>query len=243
MKKTAVIKVGKTFDSLKSQEGDFEDWIISGMGIRKEEARIIDVCDGDPLPEYREVSGIVITGSHEMVTARQVWSEKTAAWLPEAVEGNIPLLGICYGHQLLAHAMGGKVADNPRGMEFGTVDLKPNPLSKNDPLLGGLLSSLKVHVCHTQSVLVLPPKARLLASSMMDPHQAFVLGECAWGVQFHPEFNALIGMHYIETFRKELIDDGRNPDALIETCTETPLGGRLLSRFARIVREREGVAY
>lgn len=239
MKRIAVIKVGKTFDSLKSREGDFEDWIISGMGIRKEEARIINVCDGDPFPEYREISGIVITGSHEMVTEHQHWSEKTAAWLPKAVKENIPILGICYGHQLLAHAMGGKVGDNPRGREFGTVKLRPTPQAENDLLFAGFPSSLKVHVCHTQSVLVLPPKAFLLASSMMDPHQAFLVGECAWGIQFHPEFNALIGIHYIETFRKELKDEGKDPDALIEKCAESPWGGRLLSRFARIIRESE----
>lgn len=240
MKRIAVIKVGQTFESLKSREGDFQDWIISGMGIRREEARIIDVCDGDPLPVYPEISGIVITGSHEMVTEHQIWSEKTADWLPEAVEGNIPILGICYGHQLLAHAMGGEVGDNPRGREFGTVEVKPTPQAKTDSLLGGLPFPLRVHVCHTQSVLVLPPKAVLLASSMMDPHQAFAMGECAWGVQFHPEFNAHIGIHYIEAFRKELKEEGKDPDTLIETCDETPCGGRLLRRFARIVREREG---
>ncbi len=239
MKSLAVIKVGKTFDSLKLREGDFEDWILSGMGIRREEALVIDVCDGDPLPEYRDISGIAITGSHEMVTEHPVWSEKTAVWLPEAVKKNIPTLGICYGHQLLAYAMGGKVGDNPGGREFGTVDLKRTLTAKNDPLLGGLPSAMKVHVCHAQSVLVLPPDAVLLASSTMDPHQAFLLGECAWGVQFHPEFNALIGIHYIETFREELKNEGKDPDTLIAECTDTPWGESVLRRFARIVRERK----
>lgn len=80
--RTVIIKVGSTFPSLKATRGDFEHWILSGMQI--------DVRSGARLPEYDSISGIVITGSHAMVTEYQEWSERTAAWLSGAVERMIP---------------------------------------------------------------------------------------------------------------------------------------------------------
>ena len=96
MGKTVIIKVGKTFESLLPGEGDFEHWILTGMGMDRERAHVIHVCEGEPLPDYDAISGVVITGSHEMVTEQLDWSERTAAWLPGVVERKIPVLGICF---------------------------------------------------------------------------------------------------------------------------------------------------
>ena len=78
---------------------------------------------GEALPDPRSVRAVVVTGSAAMVTSREPWSERTAAWLCETVEVKTPVLGICYGHQLLAHALGGRVEDNPQGRHIGTVDV------------------------------------------------------------------------------------------------------------------------
>ena len=58
-----------------------------------------------------------------MVSEREPWSERAAEWLREVAQRGIPLLGICYGHQLLAHALGGRVGANPQGREIGTVEV------------------------------------------------------------------------------------------------------------------------
>lgn len=104
-----IVKVGSTLPSLLSKRRDFERWILSGMQVHSGRAVIADVCDGAPLPGYDEMSGVVITGSHAMVTEHQDWSERAATWLPGAVERGVPTLGVCYGHQLLAYALGGEV--------------------------------------------------------------------------------------------------------------------------------------
>jgi GMP synthase (glutamine-hydrolysing) len=156
--------------------------------------------------------------------------------LPGAVEQAIPLLGICYGHQLLAHALGGEVGDNPNGLEFGTLRIDLHSSHENDELFGAFPSTLKMHLCHQQSVLRLPENARLLASSAMDPHQAFAVGSRAWGVQFHPEFDEEIIGAYIKHFGQELVQRGQNPAELLTHRVETPLGRVLLQRFAAIVR-------
>jgi GMP synthase (glutamine-hydrolysing) len=169
------------------------------------------------------------------VTDGAAWSEATAGWLAGVVARGVPVLGICYGHQLLAHALGGEVGDNPRGLEFGTIEIRLAAGAARDPLLGALPHPARVQVCHRQSVLRLPPGARRLASSAMDDNQAFVFGEGAWGLQFHPEFDAAIVRAYIHAFRQDLLAQGRDPAALQATCAETPRAAGLLQRFARLV--------
>ncbi len=234
MRKLLIIKTGSTLLSLAAHKGDFEDWILRGLGNGPDRAQVVDVRRGAPLPPPAEVSGAVVTGSHAMVTEHQAWSERAAVWLREAMEAGTPLLGICYGHQLLAYALGGEVGDNPRGREYGTVDVHLAGAARNDALLGGLESPLRVHVGHVQTVLRLPKGATLLASSLGDAHQAFRVGERAWGVQFHPEFDAGVTRAYLEANRQELMEEGQDPAALLAASADTPYGGQILRRFAQL---------
>jgi GMP synthase (glutamine-hydrolysing) len=230
-----ILKVGTTLPTLRSRRGDFEHWILTGLQVHVARTRILDVRNGSALPDYEGISGVVITGSHDRVTDHQKWSERTAEWLSGAVERRIPILGICYGHQLLAYALGGQVADNPDGLEFGTVEVHLNENARDDPLFGGLPTPVRAHVSHSQSVLELPAGARLLASSALDPHQAFVVGKSAWGVQFHPEFDTGIVVEYIRSFRDDLLAGNQDPDHLMATCVETPRSRGILKRFAQAV--------
>ena len=235
MKPILIIKTGSTFPEISTDRGDFEDWIMAGMGLERDKFLIIDVSQGESLPDYNEISGIAITGSHDMVTDHHDWNERTAQWLPEAVERKIPLLGICYGHQLLAYALDGEVADNPNGLEFGTVEIKLTDAAKQDRLFSFLPNTVYFQATHTQSVIKLPSNGKLLVSTPLDPNHAFVIGDCAWGIQFHPEFDADIVKRYIEILGDYLKSKDFNPDKLIENTSDTPFGDKFLERFAEIV--------
>lgn len=232
MKKILIIKTGTTIPELISRKGDFEDMIIRGMGINYNDTLVIDVTSGGCLPEFSKISGVVITGSHEMVTDHHDWSERTAIWLRQAIDTSIPILGICYGHQLLAYSIGGQVGNNPKGPEFGTVPIILNELGIKNPLFEGLQNPMFAHVSHMQTVLKLPDHAKRLAISNGDDCQAFVIGKCAWGVQFHPEFDVDICKAYIQFCANELTDAGKNPDILLHNCTQTPEASKILNRFA-----------
>lgn len=232
-----IIKTGSTFPEIKTDRGDFEDWIINGMGIERRNFSIIDVSAGESLPDRFEYSGIIIPGSHAMVTERLAWSERTAAWIPRAIEQRIPMLGICYGHQLIAHALGGTVDYNPNGLEFGTAKIHFTKAAQNDPLFSVLPEEISFQVSHSQSVISLPNVAKLLAFNEMEPHHAFRYSNHVWGIQFHPEFDADITRRYIRLLSEKLEAKGLDPEELSRRCFDTPFGSAFLKRFAEIILE------
>jgi GMP synthase (glutamine-hydrolysing) len=172
-----------------------------------------------------------------MVTDQESWSEYTAGWIQTVIDAETPLLGICYGHQLIAHALGAEVGPHQRGSEFGTVETRLYEKALDDALLGGLPRVLRVHACHSQFVLDLPAGATLLASSDRDPHHALAYGTAAWGVQFHPEFNRAILHSYIRECSDLLQAEGQDPEALLRSTSNTPVGPELLRRFGKIVQD------
>lgn len=236
MKPCLIIKTGEKIPSLASTPGDYEQWIAAGMGLAADEVRVVAPYRGEPLPPPVEVSGAVITGSGSMVTDGAPWVEASAAWLRSASAQRLPLLGICFGHQLLAYALGGEVDYNPAGVEVGSIELVLTAAARHDPLLGTLPGHFTAQLSHRQSVRRLPEGARLLARSAMEPHQAFAWGESAWGIQFHPEFDAAIIRHFIDYYREQLQQEGRAAEVLLATRRPTPESHALLARFAALIR-------
>ncbi len=233
--KILVLKTGGTFPELAAVAGDFEDWIAAGLAAAPGRLLVRRPPFGEALPDPSGVAGVVVTGSHAMVTDREGWSGRTAAWVLDALAAGVPLLGICYGHQLLALAAGGRAGDNPEGREFGTAEVRLHRGAEGDPLFRGLPPVFGAHVCHAQSVTALPPGAVLLASSARDPHQAFRLGERAWGVQFHPEFSADAARFYVRECAEELRAEGQDPGALEAGVRDTLEAAELLRRFGELI--------
>jgi GMP synthase (glutamine-hydrolysing) len=236
VKRVLVVKTGGTLPELRARRGDYEAWIAEGMGCAPRDVDVVEVASGAPLPEPESPAGVVVTGSSAMVSHREPWSERTGEWLARAVERGTPVLGICYGHQLLAHALGGAVGRNPRGREIGTVEVRSLEPAQRDPLLGSWGAAGPAHVTHVESVLALPVGAVRLAESDLDPVQAFAVGERAWGVQFHPEFDADTVRAYLLARTEKVRAEGLDPDALLAAIRETPGGPRILRRFAELIR-------
>ncbi|MEJ2471778.1 MAG: glutamine amidotransferase [Desulfuromonadales bacterium] len=232
MKKIHIIKAGEAFAETAAQHGDFDVMIRRGLGVADEQVGVIAAYRGEPLPPPAHCSGIVITGAHCMVTDDLPWSLAIEAWIPKVLAHKVPLLGICYGHQLLGRAMGGTVADHPKGKEVGTFPINLQPASQQDPLFGALPDHFPVHTSHTQSVITLPPGAVLLAANAFEPHHAMRIGSCAWGVQFHPEYDTQVARDYILAQADSLQQSGRDVAALLADVRQTPSAAALLRKFA-----------
>ncbi|MFP6654608.1 MAG: glutamine amidotransferase [Myxococcota bacterium] len=239
-----VLKTGEALPSVHALHGDFEDWIAMGLGVSRDAIAVAAVYRGDAIPPEELIAGVVVTGSPAMVTERPAWSEAAAEWLAKLVEQNrMPVLGLCYGHQLIAHGLGGEVGPNPMGREMGTVEVcfssMVEDLQDQDDRsgLGPLFEEgvFKGHMSHVESVLRPPKGARVLAQTALDPHSVLAFGPRQWGVQFHPEFDRDIMRGYVEARRDILTREGLDPDRMIAEVAEADSIGQVLKRFADVI--------
>ncbi|MAM50563.1 MAG: GMP synthase [Marinobacter sp.] len=237
MKPLVIIKTGTTHASIRASHRDFEHWFVNQLPSPRE-VRVINVAAGESPGNPWDWSGIIVTGSPAMVTDREEWSENTAKWLVHAVAQEIPVLGVCYGHQLLAHALGGEAGYHPNGRETGTHEVELLPEAASDVLFRELPEKFPAQLTHRQSVLRLPEGAVLLGRNQFEPHQAFRIGPCAWGVQFHPEFRDAIMSAYLKVQAPDLTREGLDAEALIAGVKPAPDASSLLSRFSRFVQDR-----
>jgi len=215
------------------RHGGFPHWIRVAAGLERDATVAVNVERGDPLPPRDGFAGVLVTGSAAMVTDRHPWSERSAAWLREAAHAGVPVFGICYGHQLLAHALGGEVGDNPAGREMGTIALDLHPPAQDDPLFAGLPARIPAQATHLQTVLRAPEGATVLAASAQDACHAFRWGESAWGVQFHPEFSRTHMHGYVRARQEALAREGRCARQLAGNVRAAPHARQVLRRFVR----------
>lgn len=231
-----VIKAGGTYPDVVGRLGDFEDWLMSGLHLPRQAVRVVDARRAGELPDPAECAGVVVTGAHAMVTDRLPWMERLADWIERLVMAQVPYLGICFGHQMLAQALGGRVDYHPGGREIGTVPIELAPAAAADPLFSGMPARFAAHAVHAQSVRDLPPGAIRLAGNDFEPTHAFRVGTRAWGIQFHPEFDVERMGVYVDHLTPALLAAGRDIGAIRAGLTHTPESTGLLARFVHLTR-------
>ena len=177
----------------------------------------------------------MIAGSHAMVTQNLDWSLKVETWLAPLVTAGVPVLGICYGHQLLAKAMGGKVDFHPNCLEIGTASITLTADALSDPLLQGLPKVFNAHTCHSQTVLVLPPGRCSWRETPMTLTMHSAWAPLRGAFSFTPEYTPDIMAGYIRNMSPMIQALGKDPATLLQVA-DTPEAGRLLSRFADLCR-------
>lgn len=236
MTRLLIIKTGSAPDLVRDRHGDFEQWFVQGLAADDFEITVIDVQAGQSLPESPEdFDGVLVTGSSAMVTDRLDWSERAAEWLGWMHKTGRPLLGVCYGHQLIAHALGGEVGPSPTGRSIGMQSIAI--VDADDPLLGPIAPHTRFHVTHEEVVVSAPEEATVIARAAGELNYALHYGGRSWGIQFHPEFDEAIMTSYIEARSNVLTDEGLDPEKLIADIRPAPDGPELLTRFAEMVRQ------
>ncbi len=153
-----------------------------------------------PVISLDNVDAIILSGSGAMVTSWEStdWMQREMAVIREAVERKIPILGICFGHQIMAQALGGRVdwltdVTGQRFMEIGPTTAQLTEAGMSDPLFAGFDASFTVQATHSQEVVEIAPEAILLATNEASPMQALRYGtNPAWSLQNHPENSQIL---------------------------------------------------
>lgn len=198
------------------------------------------------VPDLAGVDGLVLLGGGFLPTDDELkpFLAHERHLAREAIDAEVPVLGICLGAQLLAVVAGGEVTPTSGETERGPCSVRLLPAASADPLLGDLVDDgeLRMLQSHYDSVTALPPDATHLATSDACQVQAFRIGSAAWGVQFHPEA-AMAGMAGWDEAR--LAADGFDKAALIaqgeaDHEANTAQARALVGAFAAIVRSGAG---
>lgn len=230
---------GRAVPAAEALRGSFADMIRSTVGGAWSGAwSVLDcVADQAAFPARDEVAAVILTGSPARIADSRPWMLRTQDALLRLVAQDVPVLGICFGHQLLAMALGGRAGPNPLGREIGTVQVAAS--AEADALLGGTPPSFPASMTHLDTVLELPPGAAPLASTALDRYAAIRFAPQVWGLQFHPEMDGATLRAYVVERRRALDAEGLDSDALLAGCRDTPESAALLGRFARLAAARD----
>lgn len=180
----AILEMGVLPEALQDKHGHFFSMIQTWLSTAAKEAAVdvsfqrFSICSGDDLPQAQAFDAYVISGSKHSVYEDLPWIHDSKRFLNELKHQNIPMFGICFGHQLMAEAFGGKVEKSAKGWGFGT-----------DVYQFADGTEQEVLVVHQDQVVLLPEAAKIIGQSLHCEYGALEYDFAAKSTQFHPEFN------------------------------------------------------
>jgi GMP synthase (glutamine-hydrolysing) len=181
-----------------------------------------DAVDGH-VPEHFDYDGLVVTGSKASVYWDDAWIDDVREYAAGATDAGVPALGVCWGHQLLADALGGEVRSmGDDAFEIGYRTVETTEKGREDPIFDSLDPEFTVFTTHGDEVVELPPGGEVLAENDYSV-QAFRAGN-AVGVQFHPEYDpetarsVTRGKEFLAEDRRESVLEGITEAAYAEAC-------------------------
>jgi GMP synthase (glutamine-hydrolysing) len=225
-----IVQTGTAAPELVRGHGDYPAWFQKILG---EPFPVVRTHEGEKLPKGTP-QGIVVTGSPLSVMDKAPWMLELGHELLRKGEAGAQVLGVCFGHQLLAKAAGGDVVLNPRGREIGTVTVQLTEAGRRDPLFGWCSAgSFETQATHMDAVDPLPPSATLLASNENCAVQAFRISETVAGVQFHPEATPAALRDLIFSRADKIRAEGRDPAQIANDVHDTD-SANILKAFERL---------
>ncbi|ALM51533.1 glutamine amidotransferase-related protein [Halomonas huangheensis] len=172
--------------------------------------------DGDIPEDVDAVDAWLTTGSKFGVNDGLAWVEKLEGFVRQLWVAGKPLVGICFGHQLIARALGGEVIQSPKGWGVG---LSFNQVSEQQAWMTPSSHALDLLVSHQDQVTRLPDNTRVLGGSPFCPNYLIQAGDCFLGVQGHPEFSPEYSRDLMQ-LRRSLVGDARVREGLASLSSE-----------------------
>jgi len=192
-----------------------------------------DVNVGGEIPTSPDqADGWIITGSRHGVYEDHAWIEPLKAFLREAHAARAPLVGVCFGHQILAEALGGKVEKSDRGWGCG---IHHYSIDQRAAWMDEEKETIAIHAMHQDQIVALPEGATVLAQSEFCPYSVLAYGETAMSIQPHPEFETSFERGIVELRRGSVIPEALADAALdkIDGPNDSEMFGRWITNFFR----------
>lgn len=227
---------------LKKQEekitkGPYTELFRKKLNLKKDEFVVVDAAQ-EQLPDPKKYHGIIIGGSskHPIPGEENYWMKNVYRFINTSMYKQIPLLGICGGHQFIVRALGGKIIYNPNGREFGTIPINLTKNGVGDPLFKGVPENFLVQSSHKCMVKNINLKGKLLASSDLCKIQSLAINNCTRTVQFHPELSVHHMTAKTKQCKQDLINEGfvnneKELEKLLISIKRADYAARILQNF------------
>jgi GMP synthase (glutamine-hydrolysing) len=216
--------------------------VLASRGVGQ---RTVRVFRDEPVPDRLEADGLVVMGGPMGVSDvdQRPHLAREVDLIEQAVREDVPVLGVCLGSQLLAHALGAGVRTGGT-KEIGWEPVTLTDAAANDPLFHDVDDPFFAFHWHGDRF-DLPSGATGLARTRETEHQAFRYGETAYGLLFHLEVTPRIVAGMTEAFRDELDAEGLNGDAIRrKTAERAPVlrstARRVIGRWSALLPVRDG---
>ncbi|TMV09574.1 type 1 glutamine amidotransferase [Ruegeria sediminis] len=224
--KIGILQTGHAPEVLIERSGDYDQMFRSLLGGNGFSFQTFSVVDGDFPEGAQDADGWVITGSRHGAYEDHPWIPPLETLIREIRDSGKPLVGVCFGHQIIAQALGGKVEKFTGGWSVGQTDYDLNG------------KTVTLNSWHQDQVTELPEGAKVLGSNDFCRNAMVAYGDTIWTVQAHPEFS--------NEFLKGLMrtrGEGVVPDALLQAAANRQDGpndnaeiGRHMADFLKKAR-------
>lgn len=225
-------------DRIKDSVGlDDAEWFYKGLGFEEGNNEsgfsVVNAVEGEEYPDINEIAGVVIGGSPHMVSSDNYpWMQDLEEYIKLAAYKGVPILGVCFGHQMVAKAFGGKV-EKTEQREFGTVQVDLTEEGARDALFTDLpRHNLSVQMSHSDSVTDIDANiTRVLSVNEHNRNQALAIGENIRTVQFHPELEKDILEAVAHLRREGMEEEGLDVDKILENLKGNEESNPILKNF------------
>ncbi|CAA3001979.1 gamma-glutamyl peptidase 5-like [Olea europaea subsp. europaea] len=222
-KKFAVLHCADDSDYVKKLYGGYFGIFVRMLGEEGETWDVYKVAK-EEFPEDNEIGeydGFVITGSCSDAHGNELWISKLVALLKKLDAMKKKVLGICFGHQIMGRALGGKTGRATSGWDIGVTQVHLQPSKIFNSLK--MSASLSVIECHQDEVWELPPNVEIMAQSNKTRIEMFKYGDHIMGIQGHPEYTKDILLNIIDRLlNHNLIEESLAEEAKSKLETSEP---------------------